>query len=75
MNNIFKRKKHTGDKREIPSEKLAKVATTTIESLLKIADEYGNDRDEVCFIFAETLFESVLEGTFKYYEIGGNENE
>lgn len=46
MNNIFKRKKHTGDKREIPSEKLAKVATTTIESLLKIADEFGGNENE-----------------------------
>ena len=78
MSNIFKRNMHTTgeptkESEEKIAEELANVSGTAVESVLKIADKYGKDRDDLCHAFARALSISIMIGSFKNYKFGGNE--
>lgn len=53
---------------EITSDRLADIVVKTIDELLKIADETGEDRDKIARAFVEVMHNKVCSGTFSRYE-------
>ena len=49
-------------------EAIADIAKNTTESLLKLADKYGKDRDDEVFRFYASMIQMCMEGTFRKYE-------
>ena len=54
--------------KEIISDRLADIGVKTIEEVLKIADETGEDRDKLARVFFEVMHHKVCSGTFSRYE-------
>ncbi|WP_455492772.1 hypothetical protein [Eubacterium sp.] len=55
--------------------RLADIASNTIEQVIMLADKNGIDRDEAVQKFNNAFLMICLTGTFKNFEVGGNENE
>lgn len=51
------------------SDLLTKIQITTLESVIKVADKYNINRDELLKKFATTFGVMVELGTFKEYKI------
>ena len=54
--------------KEIISDRLADIGVKTIEQVLKLADETGEDRDKLVRIFVEVMHDMVCSSTFSRYE-------
>ena len=50
------------------SEKFTKIGVKTIEEVLRIADETGEDRDKLARVFVEVMHDMVCSNTFSGYE-------
>ena len=50
------------------SEKFADIGVKTIDEVLKIADETGEDRDKLARVFVEVMHDMVCSNTFSGYE-------
>ena len=49
-------------------KEISELQADFIEDVLKIADKYGYDRDEIIFMVVSS-FNSITLGSFKNYEI------
>ena len=56
------------EKCEYISEGLSKIGAKTIDEVLKIADETGEDRDELARAFVKVMHDMVCSNTFSGYE-------
>ena len=54
--------------KEIISDRLADIGVKTIEQVLKLADETGEDRDTLARVFVEVMHYKVCSGTFSRYK-------
>ena len=54
--------------KEIIADRLADIGVKTIEEVLKIADETGEDRDKLARVFVEVMHYKVCSGTFSRYK-------
>ena len=54
--------------KEIISDRLADIGVNTIEQVLKLADETGEDRNTLARIFVQVMHDKVCSGTFSRYE-------
>ena len=50
------------------SEKFSKIGVKTIEEVLKLADETGEDRNTLARIFVKVMHDKVCSSTFSRYE-------
>ena len=50
------------------SEKFADIGVNTIEQVLKLADETGEDRDKLARAFVEVMHDMICSNTFSDYE-------
>ena len=50
------------------TESLADIIKDYTESIIKLADEHGLDRDDEMLKAAVIIMEMCTEGTFRYYE-------
>ena len=57
------------------AEKLAKIQSDSVDKVIRLADDYGIERDKLILVFLTTLTDVAKSHSFKEYEIGGNENE
>ncbi len=55
--------------------RLADIASETIEQVIMAADKNDIDRDEAVQKFNNAFLMICLTGTFKNFKVGGNENE
>ena len=55
--------------KEIISDRLADIGVKTIEQVLKLADETGEDRDKLARVFVEVMHDIVCSSTFSGYEL------
>ena len=49
-------------------EKFADIGVETLEDVLRLADETGEDRDKLARAFVEVMHNKVCSGTFSRYE-------
>ena len=54
--------------KEIISDRLADIGVKTIEQVLKLADETGEDRNTLARVFVKVMHDKVCSGTFSRYE-------
>ena len=54
--------------KEIISDRLADIGVNTIEQVLKLADETGEDRDKLARAFVEVMHDMICSDTFSGYE-------
>lgn len=54
--------------KEIISDRLADIGVKTIEQVLKLADETGEDRDTLARVFVKVMHDKVCSSTFSRYE-------
>ena len=50
------------------SEKFADIGVKTLEDVLKLADETGEDRDKLARAFVEVIHDMICSNTFSDYE-------
>ena len=50
------------------SEKFADIGVKTLEDVLKLADETGEDRDKLAHAFVEVMHDMVCSNTLSGYE-------
>ena len=55
--------------KEIIADRLADIGVKTIEEVLKIADEIGEDRDKLVRAFADMMRTMAHESTFSEYKL------
>ena len=54
--------------KEIISDRLADIGVKTIEQVLKLADETGEDRNMLARVFVKVMHDKVCSGTFSKYK-------
>ena len=54
--------------KEIISDRLVDIGVKTIEQVLKLADETGEDRNMLARVFVKVMHDKVCSGTFSRYE-------
>ena len=54
---------------EIIKERLADIGVKTLEDVLKLADETGEDRDKLVRAFADVMHEMAHANTFSEYKL------
>ena len=54
--------------KEIILDRLADIGVNTIEQVLKLADETGEDRDKLARAFVEVMHDMICSNTFSDYE-------
>ena len=57
------------EKCEYILEKCADIGVNTIEQVLKLADETGEDRDKLARAFVGAMHDMVCSNTFSGYEL------
>ena len=50
-------------------EKFADIGVETLEDVLRLADETGEDRDKLARAFVEVMHDMVCSNTFSGYEL------
>ena len=54
---------------ETTLERLADIGVETLEDVLRLADETGEDRDKLARVFVEVMHDMVCSNTFSGYEL------
>ena len=54
---------------ETTLERLADIGVETLEDVLRLADETGDDRDKLVRVFVEVMHDMVCSNTFSGYEL------
>ena len=54
---------------ETTLERLADIGVETLEDVLRLADETGEDRDKLVRVFVEVMHDMVCSNTFSGYEL------
>ena len=49
-------------------EKFADIGVETLEDVLRLADETGEDRDKLARVFVEAMHDMVCSNTFSRYK-------
>ena len=50
-------------------KRLADIGVETLEDVLRLADETGEDRDKLVRVFVEVMHDMVCSNTFSGYEL------
>ena len=53
---------------ETTLERLSDIGVETLEDVLRLADETGEDRDKLAHVFVKAMHDMVCSGTFSRYE-------
>lgn len=61
-------KEDLGNRWEEFLEDLAKILPSLVDNMVSIADKYGVKRDDVVFLFAQTLYKLSTVSTFERWE-------